>query len=77
MHPGMWAQWDNVWFGQSNYLNAPAGARPGHAQGVASGVARGGIGPLQDGTFFRRIRPYIEGTFWDCLGVQTDTSRGK
>ena len=67
MHPGMWAQWDNVWFGQSNYLNAPAGGRPGHAQGVASGVARGGIGPLQDGTFFRRIRPYIEGTFWDVL----------
>ena len=67
MHPGMWAQWDNVWFGQSNYLNAPADGRPGHAQGVASGVNRGGIGPLQDGTFFRRIRPYIEGTFWDVL----------
>ena len=67
MHPGMWAQWDNVWFGQSNYLKAPADGRPGHAQGVASGVNRGGIGPLQDGTFFRRIRPYIEGTFWDVL----------
>lgn len=67
MHPGMWAQWDNVWFGQSNYLNAPADGRPGHAQGVASGVNRGGIGPLQDGTFFRRIRPYIEGTFWDVF----------
>ena len=67
MHPGMWAQWDNVWFGQSNYLKAPADGRPGHAQGVASGVNRGGIGPLQDGTFFRRIRPYIEGTFWDVF----------
>ena len=67
MHPGMWAQWDNVWFGQSNYLKAPADGRPGRAQGVASGVNRGGIGPLQDGTFFRRIRPYIEGTFWDVL----------
>ena len=67
MHPGMWAQWDNVWFGQSNYLNAPADGRPGHAQGVASGVNRGGVGPLQDGTFFRRIRPFIEGTLWDVL----------
>ena len=67
MHPGMWAQWDNVWFGQSNYLQAPADGRPGHAQGVASGVNRGGIGPLQDGTFFRRIRPYIEGTLWDVF----------
>ncbi len=67
MHPGMWAQWDNVWFSQSNYLKAPPSGRPGHAQGVASGVARGGIGPLQDGTFFRRIRPYIEGTAWDVL----------
>ena len=68
MHPGMWAQWDNVWFGQSNLLNAPADGRPTpKTSGVASGVNRGGIGPLQDGTFFRRIRPYIEGTFWDCL----------
>jgi len=67
MHPGIWAQWDNVWFGQSNYLNAPADGRPGHAQGVASGVNKGGIGPLQDGTFFRRIRPYVEGTFWDIF----------
>jgi phosphate-selective porin OprO and OprP len=67
MHPGMWTQWDNVWFSQSNYLTAPPGARPGHAQGVASGVAKGGIGPLQDGTFFRRIRPYVEGTLWDVF----------
>ena len=67
MHPGMWIQWDNVWFGQSKSLLPPPGARPGHAQGVASGVATGGIGPLQDGTFFRRIRPFVEGTAWDVI----------
>src|SRR5271157_6610025 len=68
MHPGIWAQWHNVWFGQSNLLNAPADGRPGpKTSGVASGVNRGGIGPLQDGTFFRRIRPYVEGTFWDVF----------
>ncbi len=67
MHIGGWAQWDNVWFGQSTSLLPPAGARPGRAQGVASGVAQGGIGHLQDGTFFRRIRPFVEGTAWDLI----------
>ena len=44
--------------------------RPGHrtagpGQGVASGATLGGIGDLQDGVYFRRIRPNFEGTFWE------------
>src|SRR5207244_5978102 len=44
-------------------LRLAPGARPGPKQGVASGVAAGGIGDLEDGTYFRRIRPFMEGTF--------------
>lgn len=65
MHIGAWAQLDNVWWDQSDVLKAPADGRPGHAQGVASGAPLGGIGDLQDGIFFRRIRPFIEGTLWE------------
>jgi phosphate-selective porin OprO and OprP len=65
MHIGGWAQYDNVWWDQADALKAPPGARPGHAQGVASGAPAGGIGDLQDGTFFRRIRLFFEGTFWE------------
>ena len=65
MHLGGWAQFDNLWWDQSPALLAPPGARPGHAQGVASGAPEGGIGDLQDGVFFRRIRIFAEGTFWE------------
>jgi phosphate-selective porin OprO/OprP len=69
MHLGGWMQLDTVWFNESPPLNTPAGKRPGLAPGVgggvATGVATGGIGPDQDGIYFRRIRPFAEGTFWE------------
>jgi phosphate-selective porin OprO/OprP len=64
MHIGGWMQLDNVWFDEGKLVAAP-GSRPGAAQGVASGVAMGGIGDLEDGIYFRRIRPMIDGTFWE------------
>jgi phosphate-selective porin OprO/OprP len=65
MHLGAWVQWDNVWWNQSQALRAAPDGRPGNAQGVATGVALGGIGELEDGEYFRRIRPFAEGTFWE------------
>ena len=65
MHLGAWVQWDNVWWNQTSAMKAAPGSRPGHAQGVATGVATGGIGELEDGDYFRRIRPFAEGTFWE------------
>src|SRR5207253_2317365 len=57
--------WDNVFWTQSPLLRLPPDGRPGAKQGVASGAALGGIGELEDGTFFRRLRPFLEGTFWE------------
>jgi phosphate-selective porin OprO/OprP len=65
MHLGAWMQWDNVWWSQSRGLRVLPDGRPGSAQGVATGVALGGIGDLQDGAYFRRIRPFAEGVFWE------------
>ncbi len=65
MHLGAWMQEDNVWWSQSQALKAARGANAGPAQGVASGDALGGIGDLQDSTYFRRVRPFAEGTFWE------------
>ncbi len=77
MHLGGWAQFDNVWWNQSTPLRASPTARPGNptsipapapagtSQGVATGVNTGGIGELEDGEYFRRIRPFAEGTFWE------------
>jgi phosphate-selective porin OprO/OprP len=65
MHIGEWTQYDNVFYNQSPDMRAIPGARPGHKQFVASGVAAGGIGNLQDGTYFRRLRPFLEGTLWE------------
>jgi len=65
MHIGSWVQYDNVFWTQTPKLRAVPGARPGNAQGVASGILAGGIGDLQDGTYWRRIRPFVEGTFWE------------
>lgn len=60
MHLGGWVQWDSVWWGES-----PAMKTPPTAQTNAQGVAAGGIGPLEDGTYFRRIRIVMEGAFWE------------
>jgi phosphate-selective porin OprO/OprP len=65
MHIGMWMNYDNVFFEQTPGLRTVPGARPGPPQGVASGIAAGGIGNLQDGTYFRRVRPFLEGTMWE------------
>jgi phosphate-selective porin OprO/OprP len=74
MHWGAWAQYDNVWWTQqANLVPAPAGRPVAGAAGAAyraatgtvSGPAVNGIGDLQDGTYFRRIRPFVEGTVWE------------
>src|SRR5262249_34628615 len=65
LHIGAWFHYDNVFWNQAGGLKTPPDGRPGHAQGVASGVSQGGIGDLEDGTFFRRVRPFLEGTFWE------------
>jgi phosphate-selective porin OprO and OprP len=65
MHPGYWVQYDNVFWTQSPALRTAPDGKTGNKQGVASGPAQGGIGDLEDGTFFRRIRPFVEGTFWE------------
>src|SRR5262249_51367423 len=65
LHVGAWMQYDNVFWDQTGLLKVAPGARPGPKQGVASGIAANGIGDLQDGTYFRRIRPFLEGTFWE------------
>jgi phosphate-selective porin OprO/OprP len=66
MHIGGWAQLDNVWFDQSPSLKAAPVARTlANSPGIGGGVAGGGIGDLQDGEFFRRIRLFFEGTFWE------------
>ena len=66
MHIGGWMQWDNVWFDQSPSLKAaPIARTPANTPGFAGGVPGGGIGDLQDGEFFRRIRTFFEGNFWE------------
>ncbi len=70
MHLSLWTQWDNVWWNQSSGLKAGKGANAGlnkgaNNQDVASGATLGGIGDLQAGTYMRRIRPNVEGTFWE------------
>jgi phosphate-selective porin OprO/OprP len=51
MHFGFQAQWDNVAWRQ-NSLNT-----------ISS--SSGGIGPLDDGDYWRRIRPTVDGTFFE------------
>ena len=66
MHIGGWAQYDNVWFDQSpSLMAAPIMRTAGNSPGIAGGVPGGGIGNLQDGEFFRRIRMFFEGNFWE------------
>ncbi len=64
MHIGGWVQYDNVFWSESPGLRLPAG-KAGPAKGIGSGAAPGGIGDLQDGTYFRRIRLQTSGTFWE------------
>jgi phosphate-selective porin OprO/OprP len=68
MHIGGWIQFDNVWWNESTALKTKATARTSGVApfGVASGgIANGSFGDLQDGEYFRRIRPFVEGTFWE------------
>lgn len=65
MHIGGWLQYDNVWWTQSAALLAAKGGNAGKKQGVLSGTGTGGIGDLQDGTYFRRIRFVLDGKFWE------------
>src|SRR5262245_44379619 len=65
LHVGGWLQYDNLWWDQSRSLRVGPGARPGAAQGVGFGVAGGGIGILEDGTDFRRVRIMTDGKFWE------------
>jgi len=72
MHPGFWMHYDNVFWDQSNLLRLPQGGnagltQKGNPQKIVSGDRLGGIGDLEDGTFFRRIRPFVEGTLWDTF----------
>ncbi len=63
-HLGGWVQLDNWGFNVP-----PPGkgimAAPGTA--TVQGVAPGGIGDLQDGIFWRRIRLVMEGNFWETF----------
>jgi phosphate-selective porin OprO and OprP len=65
MHIGGWLQYDNVWWTETPGLTAAKGGNAGKKQGVLSGTGTGGIGDLQDGTYFRRIRFVLDGTFWE------------
>ena len=50
LHAGFWAQWDNVSWNQNALNNAKT---------------TGNIGYLNDGDYWRRIRPFVEGTFFE------------
>ncbi len=64
MHIGGWMQYDNVFWSQSPGLRTAQG-KAGPAPGIGSGAASGGIGDLQDGSYFRRIRLQANGVFWE------------
>jgi phosphate-selective porin OprO/OprP len=74
-HPGFWMQYDNVFFTQTPLTTRPQGGgaaqsglvQKGNPQGIVSGPRLGGMGDFQDGTYFRRIRPFFEGTLWDTF----------
>ena len=68
MHIGEWTQLDNVYWHESPPLMAPAvkrGAATVTPATPVAGVNGGGINELEDGEYFRRIRPFLEGTFWE------------
>jgi phosphate-selective porin OprO/OprP len=62
-HIGAWTQLDSWWFNQSPATKASQGSFSGPSQHVASGAKQGGLGNYQDGFDYRRIYPYMEGTF--------------
>jgi len=64
MHIGGWMQYDNVFWDQTAALKTAPG-KAGPSKGIGSGAAPGGIGDLEDGTYFRRIRFQTNGTFWE------------
>lgn len=78
MHLGGWVQNDYVWWNQAANLKAAQGqtitsgansktfgAGNNGIPGVASGAAPGGVGDLQDGDSWRRIRLVMEGICWE------------
>jgi phosphate-selective porin OprO/OprP len=66
MHIGGWIQYDNVFFTQSTPLKvAQSAVRAGPPQKVGTGPFLGGIGDLEDGTYFRRLRLMTDGVFYD------------
>lgn len=65
LHVGGWVQYDNVFWTQSPALLKAQGGFAGPKQGVASGARLGGIGDLEDGTFFRRERIQLDGKVWE------------
>lgn len=70
LHIGSWVQYDNVFWQQSGGLLPPPTARAQTAgvraaTAAMSGPQFGGIGDLNDGTYFRRVRPFLEGTYWE------------
>jgi phosphate-selective porin OprO/OprP len=70
MHLGGWAQWDNVWWNNSPAANtAYAGSRTAGAagSGTSQGVGAGGVGTIEDGDYWRRLRIVMEGTFWETF----------
>ena len=67
MHLGGWVQWDNVWWNQSQGMVVAPGTANTGAKGLYQGVADKGIGPLEDGDYWRRVRIVMEGTFWETF----------
>jgi phosphate-selective porin OprO/OprP len=64
MHIGGWFMYDNVFWTESSKMRLPQG-KAGPQPGIGSGAAPGGVGDLEDGAFFRRIRLQMNGTFWE------------
>ena len=67
MHLGGWVQYDNVWWDNPAALTGAKGGANNNTSSpaLASGIAGGGIGTLQDGDSWRRLRIVQEGTFWE------------
>ncbi|MFL5329024.1 MAG: OprO/OprP family phosphate-selective porin [Gemmataceae bacterium] len=57
MHIGARTEFDTVWFQQPKAMQKPAPV---------------GVGPLDDGFFFRRIRLETDGTMWEVVEWQTE-----
>jgi phosphate-selective porin OprO/OprP len=62
-HIGGWVQYDNFWWTQTQALRTIPGSVP---KGAAQ-PPTGGIGPLTDGDYWRRLRLQAEGGFWEVF----------